>query len=228
MIRVKKSTKICLAGVWQKLHTLRFPGNTRRRPLGQVLYSTGDPTAVGHDESEAGSAGQVGIWYLAANQPCTATQAVAEYAHRPGCEAGFRDAQWWLGFAQARIKQITAWSRLFALVAIALLVVVSLATRLLLRGDKQARTLLRRVVSRRRGRCELSLVSAMISLLQQDPELYRPSCPWDQAQARQGFSKSVLTSGPTPKIRYKVPRSPQVALHSTQYCWRISLLWESR
>ena len=30
VIRVKKSTKICLAGVWQKLATLRFAGNTRR------------------------------------------------------------------------------------------------------------------------------------------------------------------------------------------------------
>jgi hypothetical protein len=68
---------------------------------------------------------------------------VAEYAHRPGCEAGFRDAKWWLGFAQARIKQITAWSRLFALFARALLVVVSRATRLLLRGNQQASALLR-------------------------------------------------------------------------------------
>jgi hypothetical protein len=97
---------------------------------------------------------------------------MAEYARRPGCEAGFRDAKWWLGFAQARIKQITAWSRLFALCAIALLVVVSLATRLLLRRDPQASALLRRVASRRHGRCELSLVSAMVSLLQQDPGLY--------------------------------------------------------
>ena len=97
---------------------------------------------------------------------------MAEYARRPGCEAGFRDAKWWLGFAQARIKQITAWSRMFALFAIALLVVVSLATRLLLRQGKQASTLLRRVASRRHGRCELSLVSAMVSLLQQDPGLY--------------------------------------------------------
>jgi len=59
----------------------------------------------------------------------------------------------------------------------ALLVVVSLATRLLLRGDKQTRTLLRRVVSRRRGRCELSLVSAMISLLHQEPGLYEHLAP---------------------------------------------------
>jgi hypothetical protein len=43
-----------------------------------------------------------------------------------------------LGFAQARITQITAWSRLFALVAIALLVVVSLASRRLLRPGAQA------------------------------------------------------------------------------------------
>lgn len=70
-----------------------------------------------------------------------------------------------------------AWSRLFALVAMALLVVASLATRLLLRGGKQASALLRRVASRRRGRCELSLVSAMISLLQQDPGLYDHLAP---------------------------------------------------
>jgi hypothetical protein len=82
--------------------------------------------------------GKWGLWYLVANRPYPAEKAVAEYGRRPGCEAGFRDAKWWLGFAQARIKQITAWARLFALFAIALLVVVSLATRLLLRRDQQA------------------------------------------------------------------------------------------
>jgi hypothetical protein len=102
---------------------------------------------------------------------------VAEYAHRPGCEAGFRDAKWWLGFAQARIKQITAWSRLFALFAVALLVVASLATRLLLRGDQHASALLRRVASRRRGRCALSLMRAMSSLLHQEPGLYDHLAP---------------------------------------------------
>ena len=116
--------------------------------------------------------GKWGRWYLVANRPYTAEQAATEYAHRPGCEAGFRDAKWWLGFAQARIKQITAWSRLFALVAIALLVVVTLASRLLLRHGAQASALLRRVASRRRGRCELSLVSAMLTLLHQEPGLY--------------------------------------------------------
>jgi hypothetical protein len=82
-----------------------------------------------------------------------------------------------LGFAQARLKQSMAWSRLFALVAIALLVVASLATWLLLRGDQHASTLLRRVASRRRGRGALSLVSAMISLLHQEPGLYDHLAP---------------------------------------------------
>ena len=178
VIRVKKSTKICLAGVWRRLDTLRFVGNTRRRALGRVLYCAGHPQPLWVTMSRKRDRhGKWGLWYLVANRPYTAEQAMAEYARRPGCEAGFRDAKWWLGFAQARIKHITAWSRLFALVAIALLVVVTLASRLLLRRGEQAAVLLRRVTSRRRGRCELSLVSAMISLLQQDSGLYAYLAP---------------------------------------------------
>src|SRR5262245_3131590 len=178
VIRVKKSTKICIAGVWRPLDTLRFAGNTRRRPLGHLLYCASNPQPLWVTMSRKRDAhGKWGLWYLVATRPDTAEQAVAEYAHRPGCEAGFRDAKWWLGFAQARIKAITAWSRLFALVAIALLVVVTLASRLLLRQGAQASALLRRVASRRRGRCELSLVSAMISLLHQDPGLYNHLVP---------------------------------------------------
>lgn len=178
VIRVKKNTKICIAGVWQQLHTLRFPGHTRRRPLGQGLYWAADPQPLWVTMSrKRGRHGKWGIWYVVANRPYTAAQAVAEYARRPGCEAGFRDAKGWLGFAQARIKQIRAWSRLFALVAIALLVVVSLASRLLVRHGVPASALLRRGTSRRRGRCALSLVSAMISLLHQEPGLYAHLVP---------------------------------------------------
>jgi hypothetical protein len=178
VIRVKKSTKIWIAGVWRKLDTLRFAGNTRHPPLGRLLYCASRPQALWVTMSRKRDAkGHWGLWYLVANRPYTAAQAVAEYAHRPGCDAGFRDAKWWLGFAQARIKQITAWSRLFALFALALLVVATLATRLLLRGDQQASALLRRVASRRRGRCELSLISAMISLLHQEPGLYDHLAP---------------------------------------------------
>ena len=173
VIRVKKSTKICIAGVWRRLDTLRFAGNTRRRTLGRLLYCASNPYPLWVTMSRKRDAhGTWGLWYVVANRPYTAAQAATEYAHRPGCEAGFRDVKWWLGFAQARIKQITAWSRLFALVAIALLVVVTLASRLLLRQGAQASALLRRVASRRRGRCELSLVSAMITLLHQEPGLY--------------------------------------------------------
>ncbi len=95
-----------------------------------------------------------------------------------GCEEGFRDAKWWLGFQEARIKAMAAWSRLFALFALALLVVVSLGVKLLLRGSPNAWVLLRRVVSRRRSRCELSLVSTRLSLLQEDQHLLAQLCPY--------------------------------------------------
>src|SRR5215470_2381985 len=38
VIRVKKSTKICMAGEWRQLDTLRFAGNTRRRTVGHLLF----------------------------------------------------------------------------------------------------------------------------------------------------------------------------------------------
>jgi hypothetical protein len=178
VIRVKKGPKVCMAGVWRQLHTWHFAGNTRRRALGRLLYCAETPQPLWITMSrKRDTHGQWGLWYLVAKRPYTAEQAVAEYAHRPGCAAGFRDAQWWLGFAQARIKQTSAWSRLFALFAIALLVVARLATRLVLRGDQHAGALLRRVASRRRGRCELSLVRAMISLLHQDAGLYKHLAP---------------------------------------------------
>ena len=95
-----------------------------------------------------------------------------EYGRRFGCEQGFKDAKRRLGFAAARVREIKAWSRFFALFAIALIVLATLGTKLLLSGGQQARDLLRRVASRRRGRCELSVVSAVISLLSQDHSLY--------------------------------------------------------
>ena len=82
-------------------------------------------------------------------------------------EEGFRDAKWYLGFKQARIACIQAWSRLFALFTIALLVLTTLATHLLLHG-RDGQLLLRGVVSRRRNRCELSLITIMVSLLHQE------------------------------------------------------------
>ena len=85
---------------------------------------------------------------------------------------GFRDVKWELGFAQARITDIQAWSRLFALFALALLAVVSLAMKLLVPGGARAVALLRRVASRRQGRWDLSWVSAMVALLKEDKSLF--------------------------------------------------------
>ena len=61
---------------------------------------------------------------------------------------------------------------MFALFAIAILVIVTLGCRLLLNDRVLAPSLLRRVASRRRGRCELSLVSAMVALINLDVGLY--------------------------------------------------------
>jgi len=99
-------------------------------------------------------------------------QASQEYARRFGCEQGFHDVKWELGFSEARIKEVKAWSRMFALFAIALLVVVVLGMKLLLPGGKQAYELLRRVAVRRKQGWNLSLVSAMVSLLRLDKSLF--------------------------------------------------------
>jgi DDE family transposase len=173
IIRVKGSTKVCVQGQWRHLHTLHFVGNTRYRNLGHVAYCESAPHPLWVTLSRAWDAkGQWELWYLISNRPHRAKAAATEYGRRFGCEQGFRDAKWELGFAQARIQQIKAWSRLFALFALALLVVVSLGVKLLVRGGPGAVALLRRVASRRRGRWELSVVSAMVRLLQADKRLF--------------------------------------------------------
>jgi Transposase DDE domain len=173
IIRVKGSTKVSFQGQWRQLHTLPFAGNTRQRNLGQRAYCEREPHRLWVTMSRARDAkGQWEIWYLISNRPRRAHATAAEYARRFGCEQGFRDTKWELGFAQARITDSHAWSRLFALFALALLVVVSLAVKLLVAGGPDAVALLRRVASRRRGRWDLSVVSAMVRLLHQDKGLF--------------------------------------------------------
>jgi hypothetical protein len=75
------------------------------------------------------------------------------------------------------MAQIKAWSCIFALLPIALLVMTTLGSKLILAQRPRAKGLLRRVGPRRRGRCELGLVSAMASLLQRDKRLYNDLCP---------------------------------------------------
>src|ERR671932_114959 len=165
IIRVKAGTHVSFRGKWCKLGQLRFRGHERHRSFGALPYCESCPQRLWVSKSRARDAkGHWGIWHLVSNRPLAAPAAANEYGHRFGCEEGFRDTKWWLGFAKARIAQIKAWSRMFALFAMALLVMTSLGSKLLLAQGHRAKDLLRRVVSRRRGRCEWGLVSAMVSL----------------------------------------------------------------
>src|SRR5262249_18748701 len=85
VIRVKKSPKICMAGIWRRLDPLRFAGNTRRHTLGHRLYCASNPQPLWVTMSRQRDAqGKWGLWYLVANRPYPAAQAVAAYRHRPG------------------------------------------------------------------------------------------------------------------------------------------------
>ncbi|MEW6732347.1 MAG: hypothetical protein AB1489_13550 [Acidobacteriota bacterium] len=151
---------------------MRFCGNERRRNLGLRYYCESEPQRLHISMSRArNSKGEWETWYLISNQQFRAGAMASEYKRRFGCEEGFRDAKWWLGFSQERIKDIKAWSRMFALFAISLLIIVTLGCRLLLSGA-MARLLLRQVASRRRSRSELSLVSAMVALIHLNKGLY--------------------------------------------------------
>jgi hypothetical protein len=171
-IRVKGNVKICLWQSWHKLNSMGFAKNARTRNLGHRLYCESSPHHLFITMSRARNRkGKWGIWYLVSNVNCCAKVAATEYGYRFDCEEGFRDAKWWLGFAEARIKEIKAWSRMFALFAITLLVLVHLGLKLLVVSTDSA-SFLRRVSSRRSDRCELSIISAMTSLLKQDNSLF--------------------------------------------------------
>jgi hypothetical protein len=178
IIRVKAGTHVYFQGQWRKLGQLKFRRHEHHRSFGALPYCERCPQPLWVSKSRARDRnGNWGMWHLVANRPYGARKAAHEYGRRFGCEEGFRDAKWWLGFAEARIVQIKAWSRMFALFAIALLVMTSLGSQLLLAPSRGAANLLRRVASRRRSRCELGLISAMVSLLRQDKTLYDTLCP---------------------------------------------------
>ena len=178
IIRVKGTTKVDWQGHWRALHTIPFVSNARERNLGHIAYCASLPHRLWVTLSRVRNAkGDWEVWYLISNRSRRARATAAEYARRFGCEQGFRDAKWELGFAQARIQDIHAWSRLFALFALALLVVVSLGVKLLVRGGSEAVALLRRVASRRRGGWDLSVVSAIVALLRIDKSLFAHLSP---------------------------------------------------
>ncbi len=75
-----------------------------------------------------------------------------------------------LGFADARIADLAAWTRMFTLVAISLLVLVGIGCCLV--QQSWVATALRRICARRTARTELSLVRAVTELLKHDYGLW--------------------------------------------------------
>ncbi len=172
IIRSKGNVKVRFDGRWRKLSTLVMKRNQRRRSLGTLWYCERDPRRLHLVQSRArDQQGKWGIWYLVSDCPLSCMKATSEYARRFSCEEGFRDAKRMLGFAQARIADITAWARMFTLVAIALVVLANLGCQLM-KDHHVALTELRRVRSRRRGRSELSLVRAVTELLKKQTSLW--------------------------------------------------------
>jgi hypothetical protein len=172
VIRTKANYHVRIEGRWRRLDSLRWRTNQRRRAWGRVWYTEGDPRQVflvqarTRDKQEGW-----GIWHLVSNQNLSAIGMTQEYARRFTCEEGFRDAKRLLGFHQARISCLKAWTRMFTLVAIALAVLTKLGCALVshTRRDRW----LRRVRSRRMARSELSMVRCVVELLMQDESLWQ-------------------------------------------------------
>ncbi|HEY4723836.1 MAG TPA: hypothetical protein VII92_18420, partial [Anaerolineae bacterium] len=148
----RANTKVFVHGKWRPLQALRFVTNSRRRNVGQVRYCESKPCRAWVSLSRVKDQnGNWEVWHLVSNRRSRARQVAGEYVRRFGCEQGFRDAKWLLGFAEARITDIQTWSRFFALFAIALLGL----------GKHAIIQLLRRVASHRHGCWEVSLVNAI-------------------------------------------------------------------
>ena len=172
VIRTKSNYKVRVEGRWLRLDSLRWRGNQRRRAWGRVWYAETDPRRVFLAQSRARDAkGHWEVWHLLSNRPLSAVRMTREYARRFTCEEGFRDSKRLLGFAEARIACVAAWARMFALVALALLMLTRMGCALLERADRAG--LLRRVRSRRRARSELSLVRSIVELLTRDESLWQ-------------------------------------------------------
>src|SRR5205085_2378111 len=129
VIRAKGNIKVYYNRQWQKLNQLRLPRNQRRRSLGRLRYCQRAARRLYVTQSrKRDRKGKWGIWYLVSNRPMTAEQTTYEYARRFSCEEGFRDAKRLLGFAEARIACLQAWTRMFLLVVLAMLLLYGLGS----------------------------------------------------------------------------------------------------
>lgn len=171
IIRTKSSHKVLVAGKWQRVGSLKFEKNQRRRSYGKVWYCETDPLQVHLSQARVKAKdGSWQVWHLLSNRNLSAKRMAYEYGCRFCCEEGFRDEKRLLGFADSRISCIKAWQRMFSLVAIALLMLSIIGSAFLRHEKKQE--WLRRVRSRRKSRSELSLVRAVVELLKKEKELW--------------------------------------------------------
>jgi hypothetical protein len=173
VIGTKDNIKIYHNRQWVKLKHLRLTRNHRRRSLGPVRYCQKDWRRLYVTQSrKRDRKGKWGIWHLLSNRKMNAEQTTQEYARRFSCEEGFRDAKRTLGFVEARIASIDGWSRMFTLVVVAMLVLYGIGSVLLLNRESLSQQL-RKVMSRRKKKAELSLLRALAELIKKEQ-----SC-WD-------------------------------------------------
>ncbi len=120
IIRVQAGTHVSFRGKWGTLGPWRFRGNERHRSFGALPSCESCPQRLWVSKSRVRDAkGNWGMWHVVSHRSYAATAAVNEYSRRFGGEEGCRDAKWWLGFTKARMAHIKAWSRMFALFAMA-------------------------------------------------------------------------------------------------------------
>jgi hypothetical protein len=168
VIRTKGNIKVYYNQQWQKLNQLGLPRNLRRRSLGRLRYCQSDPRRLYITQSrKRDRKGKWGIWCLVSNRQMSAEQTTYEYGRRFSCEEGFRDAKRLLGFAEARIGCLQAWSRMFLLVVLAMLLLYGLGSYWL-RNKAAFEQQMRKVRSRRQARSECSLIRVVAELIVKD------------------------------------------------------------
>ena len=173
VIRVKCNTLIWLQGEWKSLKSIELKADGEKKKLSKVRYCKSNEEVLEIAVSCVNATDEAGErWYLASNMKWRAEKMTAEYRRRFWIEEGFRDIKWSLGFAKARIKEIGAWTRMFGLHAMAMLVLASVESEILLKNEEKGKEKMREVASRRKGGWNISLIRATIKLLKRDKSLY--------------------------------------------------------
>lgn len=173
VIRVKCNTLIWLKGEWKSLKSIELKVDGEKRKMRQVGYCKSAEEKLEMAISCVKATDEAGSrWYLVSNMKWSAEKMTDEYRRRFWCEEGFRDVKWTLGFAKARIKEIKGWTRMFGLHALAMLVLASVESEILLKDEKQGKEKMREVANRRKGGWDISLLRATIRLLKRDKSLY--------------------------------------------------------